>query len=83
MDEIFIVTREGVYRHEILGIFDKRYEAELKADEISQAESDDYHEIVVSAGPLRLIIEDTEPVSRFRKGVKPKMLRKQKERIKP
>ncbi len=70
-NKIYVVTREGVYRHEILGIFDKRHLAELAADEISQSEGDDYHYITVNEAPINQKIEDVDPVVHFQYGKKP------------
>lgn len=44
----YIVTKEGVYRHDILGIFTSKKAANDHADVCSQAEEDDYHNFLVA-----------------------------------
>ena len=48
MDTVYVITREGVYRHETLGIYLDRDIAVLEAIEAIEAERDDYHDISVT-----------------------------------
>jgi hypothetical protein len=41
--KVFIVTREGVYRHEIEGVYPTEAEAREKALEVLKSQGDDYH----------------------------------------
>jgi hypothetical protein len=41
--KVFIVTREGVYRHEIEGVYLTEAEAREKALEALKSQGDDYH----------------------------------------
>lgn len=45
---MYIVTKEGVYRHEILGLYKSEHQARQRAVECSQTESDGYHDFTVS-----------------------------------
>jgi len=44
---VYIVTREGVYRHEIMGVFDSEKSADDHAVASLEREHDDYHEMRV------------------------------------
>lgn len=46
-DKIFLVFREGVYRHELCGVDSDRRQAEACADYFALSDTDDYHEYVV------------------------------------
>lgn len=45
---MFIVTKEGVYRHAILGLYKSEHQAKQRAIECSKSESDGYHDFCVS-----------------------------------
>ena len=65
--EVFIVTKQGVYRHEIMGVFQDLEFAKNVAIDCIKAEHDDYHDFHViqfdvgaptkSDGTLKYIIE--------------------------
>ena len=44
---VYIVTREGVYRHEIMGVFDSEKSADDHAVASLEREHDDYHDMGV------------------------------------
>ena len=69
--QLFVVTREGVYRHEIVGIYDRYdYATEAALVAISE-EDDDYHEFNVGKCTLGRTITDVENIAVFeRKGEK-------------
>ena len=45
--EMYVVTKEGVYRHDILGIFNSLELANNHCDASFKNEKDDYHDIQV------------------------------------
>ena len=47
MDKVFVVTREGIYRHEICGIACTAADAKIMADTVAAADVDAYHKYVV------------------------------------
>lgn len=46
-NEIFIVVKEGVYRHEIIGAFDNFLDAVDTATKAINRERDSYHEFAI------------------------------------
>ena len=57
---VYIVTKEGVYRHEIWGVYTTEEAARARCIEALRAESDDYHEAhVISATVGEPICEET------------------------
>ena len=64
-DSLYVVTREGVYRHEILGIYTKSPNALAAAKAAAGKENDNYHDIVVSKCKVDEVIEDVEAIDRF------------------
>ena len=51
-DSVYVVTREGVYRHEIMGIFANPSDAERCALRCLKEEIDDYHRFWILRLPL-------------------------------
>src|ERR1700741_2915048 len=47
MYKVFVVTREGIYRHEICGIACTAADAKIMADTVAAADVDAYHKYVV------------------------------------
>ena len=64
---LFVVTREAVYRHEILGIFVDENYARMVANFLATQERDSHHTIRVSSAPESEIIEDVKEITEFRK----------------
>jgi hypothetical protein len=60
MMEMFIITREGVYRHEILGLYTDYTTACEVADECARSDKDTYHTYVVSGIVVNQKIDDVE-----------------------
>ena len=56
--KIYSITREGVYRHEILGLYCDSQEAEKRAYVAIAAERDDYHQVCVMVCETDKPIED-------------------------
>lgn len=61
-DEVFIVIKAGVYRHDIVGVFYREDDAKIAAENAAKLEPDDYHsfELVkmkVGDGPGNLFSE--------------------------
>lgn len=52
VESVFVVTKQGVYRHDIMGIYTVRGKAFRAAKSAIQAEHDDYHEFHVLEVPL-------------------------------
>ena len=68
--KIYVVTREGIYRHEILGLYLDPKESEKNAYLAISSEKDDYHEIFVMACETDKPIEDGMRILRlFRRGI--------------
>lgn len=64
-NSLFTVTREGVYRHEILGVFDKAESARKVARAAFEKEADDYHGFDVYKFIVNKELEDGELVYRI------------------
>lgn len=47
-DGVFIVTKEGVYRHDIVGVFYREDAARVAAENAAKLEPDDYHAFQVT-----------------------------------
>lgn len=75
---IYIITREGVYRHEILGIEDELIVAQSRAVELCAKESGfysnthntSYHSIRVSQAEIGDFINDVEFVCAYKRDVR-------------
>jgi len=63
--EVFVVIREGVYRHEIVGIFSDFIKAKDIAKETIENEEDDYHKFLVGKCEIDKVIEDIEILGSF------------------
>jgi hypothetical protein len=63
-DYLFVVTREGVYRHEIVAVTRDLSTAVEKAHVVASHERDDYHFFDVSRIELDTISKDVELVAR-------------------
>lgn len=62
---VYVVTRKGVYRHEILGIYTKHEDALDRAKLVAKQE-DNYHTFDVSRCELDEAILDVELVEEVR-----------------
>lgn len=47
-EKLYVVTREGVYRHEIVGVFDDQIKACEAAKDVISKEPDDYHSFAIN-----------------------------------
>lgn len=66
---LFVVTVEGVYRHEIIGIYDAVEKADTRALEYIKAERDDYHDVSVHKCNINTPVDDVEVLFTYsRKG---------------
>jgi len=75
---VYTVTKEGVYRHEILGIFSTLAEAKKAANSNAEIDNDNYHTYDVTRFKLGKIYYDKNErretytdgvhIARFRKG---------------
>lgn len=65
--EIYVITKQGVYRHEIIGIFHDLDDALGATYEAMLAEPDDYHAFDISYAPLNKRIGDVELAVRFQR----------------
>lgn len=66
---LYVVSYEGVYRQEILGVFDGEEKAVEAAELVISEEEDDYHEVHIGTCELNTLIEDVTNIHRFRKSV--------------
>ena len=64
-DLLYILTREGVYRHEILGVFSCLDEATKWCETAIREDSDDYHEYYVNTILPNQLVEDVLPLICF------------------
>jgi len=55
---VYVVIKEGVYRHDIVGVWDSLDLAKAAAEGAIAAEKDDYHRFVVVETPLNLVGTD-------------------------
>jgi len=58
MITLYAVTREGIYRHEILGVFEKKDDAIFCAEGAYKEENDKYHSYHVLEFPLNKNVDD-------------------------
>jgi hypothetical protein len=65
--QLFVVTKEGVYRHEIVGIYTDKGRAMGEAEVAIKAENDDYHEFYVSECEADKPIDDVECIARLKR----------------
>lgn len=61
----YVITREGAYRHEILGFYTDKTLVQKAAYAAAKAESDDYHAITVGLVLTNKAIEDSTPIYRY------------------
>jgi hypothetical protein len=54
-ESVFVVTKQGVYRHDIMGIFTVRGDAFRAAKKVLKAEHDNYHNFHVTEIPLNAV----------------------------
>jgi hypothetical protein len=59
---VFILVRDGVYRHEVLGVYTTRREAFPAARAAADREIDSYHRIAILRAPVGCAIEDAEEI---------------------
>lgn len=57
--KLYVVTKEGVYRHEILGIYTKIDLAQKRVEEVDKL-GDGYHSIEIGTCNINEPIEDIE-----------------------
>lgn len=63
--KLFLVTRDGVYRHEVLGVYSSR---EAAVERAKQSSNDDgYHEYTVSKTRLDVPVEDVIDIESWRR----------------
>ena len=62
MTKMFVVVVQGVYRHEILGVFDEYSLAVKAAQDAAYEEKDGYHTFEVLSGILNQAVEDMDVV---------------------
>jgi hypothetical protein len=55
---LYAVVKDGVYRHEIVGVYGSYEFAEKRAVEVCKAESDDYHDFLILQFGLNIDVED-------------------------
>ncbi len=65
MHELYIVVRDGVYRHEITGVFDTLSKAINEAKETMEKEDDRYHDCVVLKYVINKPVEDGAEIGRW------------------
>ena len=64
--EVFIVHREGVYRHEVVGVYTDAEVAKQAAITAIKSEGDDYHDFSVIRCPLNTYLDnDGELIVRY------------------
>lgn len=64
-DLLYILTYEGVYRHEILGVFFNKDSAIKEAEVMIMKEDDGYHTVCIGTCPANTIVEDIENIITF------------------
>lgn len=64
---LYVVTKQGVYRHEVLGIFDTADAAAARALEASLAEEDGYHAFRVSMAQVNRPTDDLLSLFEYRR----------------
>ena len=62
MTKMFVVVVQGVYRHEILGVFDDYSLAVKVAQDAAYEEKDGYHTFEVLSGTLNQPVADMDTV---------------------
>jgi hypothetical protein len=60
---VFVVTREGVYRHEVLGIYRDSVDAGSRALQCANEEKDGYHEYVVWFAKVDEAMQDMQKLA--------------------
>ena len=63
MNTMFILTIEGVYRHEVVGVYSHLPAAVDRAKERISEEHDDYHKIEIMECEVNVPIEDGKLVA--------------------
>jgi hypothetical protein len=64
---LYILTYEGVYRHEILGVYSSKDKAFSAAERLILVEDDGYHDIEVGVCRVNTDINDIELVATFKR----------------
>ena len=62
---IYAVIKNGVYRHEISGVYESYELAEKRAIEVCSNEEDDYHDFLILKFGLNVDVEDGLFISRI------------------
>ena len=65
MELLFVVTYEGIYRHEILGVFDNLREAIRNCRKFILQEQDGYHDVHISKTEKNKPVKDVETIIVF------------------
>ena len=70
---IYLVIQEGVYRHDVRGVYSTLEKATDAAEKAAAEDDDSYHEYVVCETELDTYVEDVDEVDglRFQQKVKP------------
>ena len=66
--KVYIITREGIYRHEILGVYRHLKDATRACEKAILDEKDDYHEILLSVAEVGKPIRDAMAIRDWRRG---------------
>ena len=66
--KVYVITREGIYRHEILGVFTSLEEAVEIAEKEIMVEKDGYHDIHINSCDTDELIQDVSQLLMFRQG---------------
>ena len=66
-DLLYVITREGVYRHEILGVFSDKQKAIESASIAINEEKDNYHEIHVGTIEPDKLVDDIRLLISFKR----------------
>lgn len=66
---LYVVYVKGVYRREIIGVYETESLAIDAAKSAAEAEEDAYHTIVCASAPANTAVDDVVIVARFRKSV--------------
>ena len=75
VDKVYIVVKQGVYRHNIMGIYMDVEQAKLRAINVAGSSVDDYrdgdgyHEFLVCTAPVGFDIGDVQVLYVFKREV--------------
>lgn len=63
---LYVVIKKGVYRHNVIGVWDNLANAKKAAEGAIASEPDDYHQMEIVRTPLNLIGEDEVVATLYR-----------------